>query len=706
MKRETRHFSAVLVAPLALLAPAIALAQVDTSDWKCESCPFDEGYRAEVDAGATYVGEDGAIRFGNGTGYDDKGGFANVDGQGRYVDNGYRLDWTVEDLGLESRVFEMDGGRQGTFGFHVGYRELPYRRFDTTRTIFDPSSSDTITLPASWVRAGLTTTMPQLAASLRPQTIESDRQIIDAGADWKPAKAFRVYADFRRQSRDGIDITGGSSYTQSSLLPRWIDYETDQIDAGLQYGTDRASLTLAYYGSYFSNQNPSLSWDIPFTASPGQDQYRMAMAPDNDFQQVSLSGAYRLMQWDTVVAFTLASGRGEQNEPLLPYTNNSAIGAGALPRSSLNGEVDTANYALTVTSRPLPKGRIKFAYRFDERDNTTPQASWNRVITDLFVSGDVEQNVPYSFERTSISLGGELVVWKDIRVSAGGERKELKRDFQEVAEQTIDSGWGQARWRPLAWLDLKIKGGAEERDIDRYDESVAVSLGQNPLMRKYNLAYRYRSYGELVASINPVDSPLSFSTTVLYADDRYNKSQLGMTDSEEVRATADISWAVSENASLYLVYGHENIDALQLGSEQFDVYDWSAKHDDTFDHIGAGLHWRQADGNYDIRFDYNRTDGETAIDVFSLSGGNSRLPDLTSTLDSARIEAAYRWTERLHATLDLRYEKFKVEDYTLVSPDTIPTVLTLGAQPYDYSVWALGVGVRYSFGGGDIALAK
>jgi len=705
MKQTMKPSFRLTAASLVLLAPVFAFAQVDTSDWKCESCPFEQGYSAEVDAGATYVGEDGAIRFGNATGYDDKGGFANVDGHGRYTSEGYQLDWYAEDLGLDSRVFELDGGRQGKFGFHVGYRELPYRQFDTARTVFNPSTSDTITLPSTWIQAGLTTGMPLLASSLRRQTIESDRQNIDVGADWRPARAFRVYADFRRQSRDGIDITGGSSFTQASLLPRWIDYETDQIDAGISYGSDRASVTLAYYGSYFTNQNPSLVWDIPFTASPGQDQYRMAMAPDNDFQQVSLSGAYRMTQWDTVVSFTFASGRGEQNEPLLPYTNNAAVAAGALPRNTLNGEVDTANYAFTVTSRPLPKGRIKFAYRFDERDNTTPQSSWNRVITDLFVSGDIEQNVPYSFERSTISLGGELVVWKDIRVSAGGERKEIDRDFQEVAEQTIDAGWGQARWRPLAWLDLRVKGGAEERDIDRYDETVAVSLGQNPLLRKYNLAYRYRSYGELVASITPAESPVSFSTTVLYADDRYNKSLLGMTDSEELRATADLSWAVSENSSIYLMYGHENIDALQLGSEQFDVWDWSAKHDDTFDHFGAGLHWRQADGKYDVRFDYNRSEGETTVDLMSLSGGDSRLPDLTSTLDSARLEAAYRWNDRVHATLDLRYEEFKVEDFALVSPDTIPTVLTLGAQPYDYSVWALGIGIRYNFGGGDIELA-
>lgn len=705
MLKQSKSISRTLLTPLVFMAPGLGLAQVDTSDWLCESCPFDEGARGHYEFGGTSVSDD-AARFGNTSGYDTEGAYANVDGQGRYTSDGYRLDWYAEDLGLDSRVLEIDGGRQGTFGFHVGYRELPYRRFDTTQTVFNPSTSDALTLPAGWVRAGTTTAFTQLSSTLRRQNIGTDRQIVDIGANWTPAETFRVFADFRRQNKDGIDIASGSNFTQAPLLPRWIDYETDQIDAGIQYGTNRASLTLAYYGSYFTNQHASLTWDTPFTTSPGAEQFRMAVAPDNDFQQISFSGAYRATQWDTVVAFTAASGSGEQNETLLPYTINPNVITGSLPQNSLDAEVDTANYAFTITSRPVPKGRVKIAYRFDERDNKTLQSLWSRVVVDFFDSAEPELNIPYSFERSTISLSGELVVWKDIRVSGGYDRKELKRDFQEVAEQTIDAGWGQVRWRPLAWLDLRFKGGASERDIDRYDESVAMSLGQNPLLRKYNLAYRYRSYGELIASITPVESPVSISTTVLFADDRYNKSQLGMTDSEELRATADFSWAVTDNASIFFMVGHEMIDALQLGSEQFDVWDWSATHEDRFNHVGAGFHWRQAEGKYDLRVDYNRGDGKTSIDVFSLSGGQSRLPDLESTLDTARIEAVYHWSDQWQGTFDLRYERFDLTDWALVSPTTIPTVLTLGAQPYDYDVWAVGLGIRYFFGSGDISLAE
>ena len=52
------------------------------------------------------------------------------------------------------------------------------------------------------------------------------------------------------------------------------------------------------------------------------------------------------------------------------------------------------------------------------------------------------------------------------------------------------------QFRPSGYLGIVLKGGVEERDPDRYDTNVAAGYGQNPLMRKYELAYRYRSYGE------------------------------------------------------------------------------------------------------------------------------------------------------------------------------------------------------------------
>ena len=688
-----------------LLVPALSYAQVDTSDWACESCPFDEGYRAKIAAGGTNVSDD-AARFGNFTGYDEKGTYANVDGKGRYNGDGYRVDYLIEDLGLDSRVFEMSVGSEGLFEVNFGYREIPFRRFDTTSSIFNQSSDRTLTLPSGWVPGGTTGNMPQLSSSLRKTVIGTDRQIVDVGGRWNPSDNFRLFADFRRQNKDGIDITSAGTYTQASFLPRWIDYETDQVDAGVQYATNRLSLTLAWYGSFFTNKNPALTWETPFLTSPGASTLRMAKEPDNDFQQLSVSGKYRFTTWDTVVAFLLASGKGEQNAALLPYTINPGLTAPALPTSSLNAEVDTANYSFTLTSRPIDKLRVKFGYRYDERDNQTPIYDWNRVITDTIPGGTTEQNVPYSYDRMHTIVSAEYVLFGKLRVSGGYERKEINRDFQEVAEQTTDIGWGQIRWKPATWLDIRAKGGASQRGVDRYNETVAVSLGQNPLMRKYNLAYREREFGEVVASITPLESPVSFGVTALFADDTYKESWIGLNGAEEFRATADVSWAITEAASVYLIYGADSIDAHQTGSQQFGFWDWSAFHEDTFDHAGFGLAYRPSEGKLSLRFDYNRGAGETKISLDSLSGGLSHLPTLESTLDSIRAEASYDFSERLSGTFSLRYEKFELKDWAMISHTTLPAILSMGAQPYDYDVYALGIGIRYRFGDDEIALAE
>lgn len=694
-----------LATSLLLLAAGASHAEVDTSDWACEYCPFDQGYRAEVEVGATNVSDD-AARFGNYTGYDEEGTYGNLDGKGRYNGDGYRLDYYMEDIGLDSRVFDLAVGSDGLFEVRLGYREMPFRRFDTSSTVFTQAAGDTLTLPSGWVPAGTTAGMTQLSALSRQQDIGTDRKIYNIGGEWTPRSPFRVFADFKRQDKDGIDITSAGNYTQASFLPRWVDTETDQVDAGVQYRTDKASLTLAWYGSFFSNNNQSLTWDTPFLSTPDTATLRMAREPDNDYQQLSLSGKYRVDKWNTVVAFLAAYGRGTQDEGLLPYTINPGILAPALPRASLDGEVDTSNYSFTITSRPIDKVRVKFGYRYDERDNGTSVSDWSRVITDMFNSGEIEQNIPYSYDRTHTTLTGEYAWRSNLRVSAGYEWKQTNRDYQEVAEQTTNMGWGQIRWQPKTWMDIRAKGGTSKRDVDAYNDAVASSFGQNPLMRKYELAYRSRNFGEVANTITPIGWPVSFSTSVLFADDDYDNSLVGMNGSEEFRATTDISWSVSDSASVYVMYGNDHVEAHQTGSEQFGWWDWSAYHEDDFTHIGFGMSWRPTAGKLSLSLDYNHGKGTTEISLDSLSGGPSSLPDLESKLDSARAEASYAFSDRLDGTLSFRYESFEMKDWALVSQTTLPTILTMGAQPYDYDVYAIGIGIRYRFGVDTISLPE
>jgi MtrB/PioB family decaheme-associated outer membrane protein len=685
---------------LLLIAPPLS-AQVDTSEWKCEYCPFPEGYEADVEVGATSISDD-AARFGSATGYDESGVYGNVDGEGMYASDGYRLAWMAEDLALDSRVLEVEGGRPGSFGFRLGYSELPYRLFNTTQTVYTAAAGDMLELPSDWVYASQTQNMSALPAALSARNIESDRKTLNVGADLEAGSEFSFFVDYRQQHNEGVDVVGGSNFAQAALLPRAFDYETDLLDAGVRYSGGPLSLSLVWFASVFENNADALIWDNPFQTFPGAEQGRLAQEPDNEFTQLSLSGTYVADALKSVVAFTAAMGQGEQDEDLLAYTINPLVGAGDLPRASLDGKVDTTNYALTVTSRPFAKARIRLSYRYDQRDNKTPQSAWSRVVVDGFLAPGSDTNVPYSFERTRLSVVGDYRLFDTLRLAAGYESTQLDRDFQEVAEQSEDSGYGQLRWRPTPSLELDVKGGAARRDIDRFDDTYAGAVGQNPLMRKYYLAYRYRDFGEMTLAFTPSELPVSLALNVLYADDSYSRSQLGLLAADELHLTADLGWTVSEKTSVYLNVSDEAIEAEQVGSSVFGGPNWTATHDDDFLTYGAGIRIRQLADKVDLLLDYTYADGESEIVVDPPAGLSSEFPGLESRYDDLRLTLSYQGSERLQWNLSLRYYRFETEDWALegVAPDAVPSLLSLGAAPYDEDVFAVGIGVRYSIGKG------
>jgi MtrB/PioB family decaheme-associated outer membrane protein len=694
--------SKLLLALGALALGSVANAQaVDTSDWACEYCPFEDGHRGDYEVGASQVSDDSAY-FGNATGYDEEGTYANLDGEGSHASDGYRMRWLAEDLALDSRVVELEGSRLGVFDYYLGYSELPNRQFITTSTVFAESGS-TLSLPSGWVSAPTTDGFTALDSSLVSRNIESDRTTFEIGGRYIAAGRFSITADYRRQERDGTRIQGGPAFTNSSLLPMPFDYVTDEVDLGVRYGSENGYVSLSWYLSDFQNDNSSLTWDQPFSPVPGAETVAQAQAPESRFQQLTLAGGYVFPELRSVFSASASFGQVKQDSDFLAYTTNPNISAPTLPRSSLDGEIDTSNIALSLSSRVSDKGNIRISYRFDERDNKTAQEMWARVIVDSFPTTDDELNIPYSFERWHASIRGDYDLLDEVRVSAGFDRRNIKRDFQEVRDQDEDTGWARFRWQPTDTVEFDVGGGASRRDVEVYDEPVALLNDQNPLMRKYHLAYRYREFGDLEFTWSPSGTPISIALNGLIADDSYSRSELGLISGRESSASVDFGWSTSENSSLFLNVGYDRIESKQLGSEAASTADWIAENDDEFSTIGAGFNIRQIADRFDLQLDYTRSEGTSEINIDSASALPEQFPDLETTLDYLRLRLAFEQSARLEWNLNLRYQVFEAEDWTLegVAPDTIPLVLSLGALPYDDESVIVGIGVRYRLGAGE-----
>ncbi len=401
------------------------------------------------------------------------------------------------------------------------------------------------------------------------------------------------------------------------------------------------------------------------------------------------------------MSLSASMGRITQDTQFLPYTTNANIAADPLPRTSLDADVDTTNVAAAITSRVFEKGRIKFSYRYDKRDNTAARDTWNRVIVDTFPNGGDELNVPYSFERSALSISGDYDLFDMLKVSAGYDRRDVDRDFQEVASQSEDSGWGRLRLSPGKGFDIDLRGGASTRDVDNYDEAFAAATGQNPLMRKYNLAYRYREFGDVTVGWSGASLPISISLNALFADDEYTRSEVGLTDADELSVALDVSWSVSDNAALYFNTGYETLESTQFGSEAFAAPDWRADNEDEFTTIGAGLNFREIGEKFDLQLDYMRSEGTSSIVLDSAVDAPAQFPDLETTLDYLRVRLGFRQSDRIEWNLYALYQTFESEDWALqgVTPGALPLLLSLGATPYDDEQVIVGLGFRYRMGG-------
>ncbi|MDH4259615.1 MAG: MtrB/PioB family outer membrane beta-barrel protein, partial [Gammaproteobacteria bacterium] len=124
---------AAILSPLRAALPA----EIDTSEWKCERCPFQIGSEVTATVGALNV-SDGSAKFGDYTGLDQSGGYAIADVNGKSrAESGWYVAYEGHKLGLDSRDAAVTIGKEGIFSARLFYDAIPKRTFDDTATPFE-----------------------------------------------------------------------------------------------------------------------------------------------------------------------------------------------------------------------------------------------------------------------------------------------------------------------------------------------------------------------------------------------------------------------------------------------------------------------------------------------------------------------------------------------------------------------------------------
>lgn len=665
--------------------------------WQCQHCDPGQPWTIDLGLAPAYVADD-VFRFGDYTGLDEQGAYLSGDIRAEYRDDLARyfyLDGFTQSAAATSLFAE--GGRQGAYKVRGSWQSIPRRFYDAALTPFSGSGSDLLTLPEGWVRAPVTGAMSALNQSLAPVTIERDLDVLKLGATIRPSSRWKLDADYRRQTKKGRGLSSGSVLFSATEFARPIDYTTDDLELALSYGGQGWQASMRYLGSFFDNGNERLTWENPFTGVPGADVANQALAPDNEMHQVTFAGALRMPK-RTVISAQLAFGSLSQDENLEPYTLNPAIVTSPLPMASADGQADTFNLNLRAVTSPWRRVTLEGEVRLNEFDNQRSVHSYDYVVTDAVPAGALAANLAYDYERSEWKIRGEYRPGRQLKLHLGIEQRRFERNAQARTRTTTDKFWFRLHKRLAPGVDVDFDLFTENRDGSSYEDVSRLVGEQNPLMRKYNLSDRERYGIRLKGGIYPGDR-WDFGWEFEYGEDDYEETEIGLTATSYIRAGLDVSWLVGRQGSLYGSLFTETVDAHQANSQSFGVPDWAATTADRFDSASIGFDHPALFGPMGLNVGYSWSFGRGETDN-DTSGLKTDFPDITSRRQ--RFDLGLTWPLGDAWTLGISYlfEEVKSDDWGLdgLEPSTVPNLLSLGANPFNYEVNVIYLSFRYARG--------
>ena len=283
-------------------------------------------------------------------------------------------DWngsfSADNVGWRDQRYSGTYERFGLLKISGLFDEIPQFYSVDTRTAFVESGDGVLLLDDNAQRAANLNAYPPIS----PQFDLTESRKIGT---------FRVSAT----PTTHIDFTGGFTTTKHSGELPWgasfgfgndnevaLPYRsrTNDVDMGLEWSNNKAMFRAGYNGSWFNNEADTLTWDNPLVltdSTSASGHGRMALWPSNSLQTLSAAG-YAKFSRRTQLTGSLALGWANNDEPLQPFTINSALPQFALPRASTDASATTVATNISLVSRPANVWRLSTRFRrYDYNNN-------------------------------------------------------------------------------------------------------------------------------------------------------------------------------------------------------------------------------------------------------------------------------------------------------------------------------------------------
>ena len=300
----------------------------------------------------------------------------------------WSLSATADNVGFRDQRYSGTYERIGRFFVSGLWDEIPQFYSHDTRTPFVSAGEGVLVLDDNAQRAANINVYRRHLAAVRPPRAARHRHLQlwrDPGTATSTSPAHFTTTRHSGELPWGVDYGFGND--NEVALP--YRSRTNDFDMGVQWTNKQAMIRAAYNGSWFNNLDDTLVSDNPLslndtTAAPGRG--RMALWPSNSFQSVSTAG-YAKFAHRTQLTGSLTFGWFNNDEPLLPFTINSALQQIPLPRATTEAAAHTIGTNVNLVSRPSDDWRVSARFRrYDYNNETTPTVITNFINYDTSVT--------------------------------------------------------------------------------------------------------------------------------------------------------------------------------------------------------------------------------------------------------------------------------------------------------------------------------
>jgi MtrB/PioB family decaheme-associated outer membrane protein len=716
MRLEMRIIRWPMLAAL-LLSPAGLLAQ-DVPPATSSQPPGTPGTLVLPDFGSTNLVDVGVrgTAFGAGS---DEARFQ------RYRDlrNGPTLDLFQYGNENESRAIKVHAD-------HVGYRDQRYSAsYDNfgklkvslewnqtplfysqdTATIFTSTSPGVLHIDDA-IRGGIQnqkTTLASAVGQAQVFDLRSRRDVLDFKLTYSATPNLDWNLAIKNTTKNGNQPWAGTfGFSDAVELPVPIDTRTTELGTAIEWASSRGMARLGYDGSFFRNNISTLVWDNPLrltdSATAGPAQGRMALWPNSDLNAASATGALNLPGRSRATAY-LSVGNWSQNDPLIPFTTNTALPTIPLDRTSAEAQARVTAMTYAFTSKPTDLLWFSARFRSYDFDNRTPVFHVaNLVAYDTTVEAYANGGTsPYSVTRRTFDADASLTPTRYAAFRVGYTREQIDQTLRTFDTTTEDTIRLSADASSIGWLTLRAVYEHAKRVGTGLDEQALDDIGEQISLRQFDISDRTSDRFSGVFQVTPM-SALSFNGTVSVGKEERPGTVFGLRSNNNHAYTIGADYVPSNAISLGISYEFEKYDALQASREanpgpQFNdpTRDWTTDGADKAQTVTASMDLVKLWPKTDVRFAYNYSHAESVY-VYGLAPNSPlppvvQLPAVVNTLQRGTVDVRYSLTRHLALGGAYWYDKYSVDDFALGSQTLTtlaePSFLMLGSlyRPYTAS---------------------